>query len=160
MAKYDIENFLSDMATALQDSSTGLNSKITALNTEKNDSLTLAQVSTSAYFLQTLNDAVAQYDPFIFYGVSEVESKGIGPDTAQIYTVQVIITFADKMDPLTGKRLFRYGRALEDFFHSKFDKIGQNRIQKITSLEPVAFTLVNSNEMFRAVGVDLEVVIT
>jgi hypothetical protein len=160
MARYDIENFLSDLLNAMQDGSTGLNAQVTLINAEKNDAIVLASISNSAYFLQTMNDGIAAYDPFLLYGVTKIESEGIGPATSSRYTVQVIVTFVDKQDSEAGKRLFRYSRVLEDFFHSKFDKISQNRVKKITSIEPVEFTLVNSSESFRAVGVDLEVVLT
>jgi hypothetical protein len=160
MARYDIENFLTDLLSAMQDGSTGLNSYITAINSEKNDTLTVPSISNSAYFLQTMNESVAAYDPFILYGVTKIESEGIGPATSSRYTVQVVISFADKQDGTAAKRLFRYSRALEDLFHSKFDKISQNRVKKIISIEPVEWTLVNSSESFRAVGVDLEVVLT
>lgn len=157
MARYDIEDFLDDLLAAMQ---ANLNASITAVNSEKNDSITLAAINNDAYFLQSMNERVANFDPFVFYGYVDPQTKGIGGASAHTYTIQVIITMIDRQDSEASKRIFRYGRALEDLFHSKFDKIGQNRIQKITSLEPVPIVLGNSSDLYRAIGVNLEVALT
>lgn len=152
--RYDIESFLSDVSGFLQ---SNLNTQILAMNSEKNDSLTLAQISSSAYFLQTLNEQVAAYDPFIFYGVQDVKTEGAGPTSRKAYTVNVIVVLSDQgQDSLIAKRLFRYGRVLEDLFEKNWASLGSSVKIKVQSLVPVSFRLANSSDFHRAVGVALD----
>jgi hypothetical protein len=69
--KYDLENLLDDIETVLK---TNLNTKITQLNTEKSDAIVLRSVPSQAYFFETLDQRVANYNPFILYGIEEIET--------------------------------------------------------------------------------------
>lgn len=149
----DIESILSDIETHLK---ANLNTRIAALNTEKNDSIVLKTVSDNAYFFQTLNDSLANYNPFLFYGLANVAGEGIGPGVVKTLTIQVIICIEDRGEDLfIGKRMLRYSRVLEDLFNSGWAKIKPYSTFKINSLVPVALTLMNSQHPYRAVGIDL-----
>lgn len=154
MAKHDIEEVLGDIETFLK---ANLNTEITNLNTEKADSITLATVSSSAYFMQSLNNEIVNHNPFIFYGISQVQSRSIGSATAKTYNIQVVLVIIDGQQVDIGKRLLRYSRVLSDLFERSWDRITKIGIGKfqVTSLEPIAFQLVNSSDAYRAVGVEL-----
>jgi hypothetical protein len=148
MAKYDIESFISDLDTFLK---ANLNTQLTVIDAEKNDGITLPPVGADAYFFQTLNDTVTNYNPFVFYGVDQVEAEGVGPATRRAYSVDVVLCFTDSggdAPNVVVKKLFRYARALEEIFLSNWDKMGRAPKIKVKSLVPVSFKFVNSSEGF------------
>jgi hypothetical protein len=148
--KYDPETYLLAIETFLK---ANLNTEITALNTEKNDSISLKSISTDAYFLQTLNDTVANYNPHILIGLDDIGGSGIGPGTLKTLTFSIIIILEDRGEDLfIGRRMLRYGRVLEDLLNRSFNKIIPHATFIINSLVPIAITTVNSNDPYRAVG--------
>lgn len=152
--KIDIEQHLLAIQARLQSQ---LNTDIAALNTEKNDSCVLKTVSNDAYCLQTLNDKVANWNPFILLGVTDIETlDGLGPATLKRVVFEVVIIVADtELDDFIGQRMLRYGRVLEDLFNRDFAKIIPSANFKVNSLVPVAITAINSNDPYRAVGVQV-----
>lgn len=153
--KRDLENILDDIETLLK---AQYNTKLTAIDTEKADGITLAPVATGAYFMQTLNNTVANFNPFIFYGVEQIEPRdGIGPATASRYLFNIVLALADGgNDPDYARRLFRYSRALQEVFEENFAKISHSSKFRIETLEPVPLKLINSSQPYRAVGVKLD----
>lgn len=154
----DIETLLLRIETYLK---ANLNTAITALNTEKNDSLVLAQVVDDAYFLQSFNQRIANYDPHILIALDDVQGSGIGPGVAKtlVFTVVLILADTNDMDLMIGIRMLRYGRVLEDLFNRGFSKILPSANFKVNSLVPIAFTSLNSNDPYRAVGVEVVTVL-
>lgn len=150
MRQNDPESFLLAIETFLK---SNLNTEIASLNTEKNDAIVLKAISTDAYFLQTLNDKVANYNPYILIGLDDIGSEGTGPSTAKILTFSIIIILQDSIEDLMiGRRMLRYGRVLEDLLNRSFNKIIPHATFRINSLVPIAITSVNSNDPYRAVG--------
>lgn len=158
MAKYDVEQFLNDLATTLQAS---LNTQIDAVTTDKADGMTLKHVdATNAYFLQTLNEKVANYDPFILYGIDKSPTDAIGPTSAKKYSITIVLTLADEgTDLKIVTRLLRYQRAMVEVLEANWDKIGDGLKLKLDELAPVAWTQQNSNANFQSIGVGIEVVL-
>jgi hypothetical protein len=151
--KHDPETYLLAIETFLK---ANLNTEIANLNTEKNDSITLMTIVSDAYFLQTLNDTVANYNPHILIGLDDIGSSGIGPGTVKTLTFSIIIILEDRgEDLLIGRRMLRYGRVLEDLLNRSFNKIIPHATFKINSLVPIAITSVNSNDPYRAVGAQI-----
>src|SRR5687768_5557582 len=108
---YDIESILVDVQALI---SANLNAKITAINTEKNDSITLRSIDSSAYFMD-MDDQSANFDPIVLYAVTGIDGEGIGPVTSKIVTINVAIILSDDgHDMSIIKRMLRYGRALEE----------------------------------------------
>lgn len=156
MARYDIETFCSDLDTFLK---ANLNAKLLQLDSEKNDGITLLPVGASSYFFQTLNDTVTNYNPFIYYGVDQVQTEGIGPATRRAYSIDIVLCFTDSGGDAPGvvaKRLFRYSRALEEIFLENWRSIGSAPKIKLQSLAPVSFKFLNSSDEYRAIGVTLD----
>lgn len=150
---YDSEEYLLAIQSFLQ---ANLNTEIGNLNTEKNDSIVLKTISTDAYFIQTLNDTVANYNPHILISLDDIGGNGIGPGTLKTLTFSLIIILEDRGEDLfIGRRMLRYGRVLEDILNRSFNKIIPHATFKINSLVPIAITSVNSNDPYRAVGAQI-----
>lgn len=152
---YDLEDLLDDVEQVLKDN---FNTKLGQIDTEKNDSIVLAPVSSDeGYFLQTLDGRIANANPIIYYSVADIESVGKGPATGNIYQIEVVLMLRDAIDESNiGKRMFRYSRALKEVFEEQWATIGNGIRLKILSLVPIAFTELNTSQPYRAVGVRLE----
>lgn len=158
MTVYDIEALLGDIETFMK---ANLNTKLTAISTDKNDGISLLPVDSNGYFFQTLNDKVTNYDPFVFYGLQDIDNKGgqagIGPGTEKKYSISVMICVSDTgQDVNITKRVLRYSRALSELFETSWDRVGKSIKLKVQSLVPIPFTDINTSENFRVVGVLLE----
>lgn len=151
----DIEKILDDIDTFLK---ANLNTQIAALNTEKGDSISLTTVDSDSYFYQSLNNKVANADPFVFYGVVDSVSEPAGPVTGVTYTIQVVIAKVDSgNDPDIGKRILRYGRVLKDLFENKWSSVSGSAKFEVSSLQPAGFDgLLNNSAKYRVVGVNLQ----
>lgn len=115
MAQYDIEEILGEVRTFLL---ANLNTQIIALNTEKNDAITLTQVASSAYHLQTLEDRIDVADPIVLYGeAAEPLVVSVAHGVSVEHHVSVWLVLADNgTDSQIVNRLFRYRRVLLDLF--------------------------------------------
>lgn len=150
--KYDIEKLLTDIQALY---AANLNTKIAAINSEKSDSITLATVSSSAYFTD-LMAAQINYDPFILYSVENVASKPQYGMSIEDVTVSVVLVFEDTgQDTSIYNRMLRYGRALKEVIEDNFT-LAENAVKlEVQSLLPVYFKAVDSQEFYRAVGVNI-----
>lgn len=163
MALYkDLESILDEVLSALK---TTLNAKIDAIQTEKSAGdlaagivIDLKHVDDKAYFLQSLNGDIAAFDPFILYGVEDQKTEGNGNATLKIYKINVVLCASDTgQEREIARRMLRYSRALEQTFQGYFAGISYGFKVNIESLTPVQFTLMNSTNDYRAVGVSLEI---
>lgn len=153
MSNYDPETYLLSIQTFLK---ANLNTEIASLNLEKNDTLVLKTISTDAYFLQSFNNTVSNYDPHILIGIDDITGSGIGPGVVKTLTFSIVIIVEDRGEDLfAGVRMLRYGRVLEDLLNRSFNKIIPHATFKINSLVPISITSVNSNDSYRAVGVQI-----
>ncbi len=158
MARLDVETILSSLETILKDN---LNDKITSINEEKDDGITLAQIDKAkGYHLQTLDAEQVTANPFIFYGIEDIQSSGLGPDTINNYTLGITIMLEDSGQDLNvAKRMFRYSRALQETLQDHWSDIRGSVKTVIASLVPIEFKALNSSNITRAVGVQLTVAI-
>lgn len=152
--KYDVERFCADLKTILAAS---LNTKISEINSEKNDSTTLAAVDSNAYFFQELNGRATNFDPFVLYSVEEIQSEGTGPTTSITPTVHVVLVLADggQDTESVAVRMLRYQRALREVFEENWTSNKYGVKLRISSMVPVQFSLMNSANPFRAIGVSV-----
>lgn len=154
---YDIEDILADIKTALTDN---LNTKIAAITTEKNDGITLATVDSNALFMQSLDNEMTNYDPFVFYGITDITTTNAGPYPANEYTIAVFLTVADdgSGEEMTKKAL-RYHRALSESFTEHWNKSAARNKIEISNLAPLEIEMLNTSKEFRAVGIELRTTI-
>lgn len=158
MARLDVETILSSLETILKDN---LNAKITSINEEKDDGIVLSQIdSDKGYILQTLDAEQATANPFVFYGIADIQSEGLGPDTINNYTLGISIIVEDSGQDLNpAKRMYRYSRALQETLQEHWSDIRGSLKTAIASLVPVEFKNMNTSNLCRAVGVQLTVAI-
>lgn len=152
---YDVEDLTDDIKALMV---ANLNTKIAAINAEKADSIVLKTIDDAAYIFQSLDERVMNYDPFVFYGLgASVESEGIGPAGSKMLPIDVAIISFDLNNPDIGKRALRYNRALEEIFLDKWaDFSGNNAKIKVKAPVLIDFTLLNTSDPFRVIGVELE----
>lgn len=157
MTIYDFENLLDDIKTILANN---LNTKIIAINARKNDSISLETVDSAAYFLQTLDAEVINYNPFIVYAVEEVSSEGQGPYTRDELTISVSLVAADtNIDVNMSKRMFRYLTALKEVLQENWTTNNNNAKLKIKGIPPIDLQLLNTTATYRAVTILIKAVL-
>lgn len=157
--RYDAENLMSDVKKILL---TNLNSKIAAIEAEKiaasfPDTGLQPIDSDTGYFEQSWSDNILNVSPAIFYGIEEIQAKGIGPATVETYKLFVEVIVVDSgQDQLTKNRVHRYSRALKEVFEENYDRLPcQGRIQ-VETVRPVSFKLdLNSSEEVKVGGVSI-----
>ncbi len=153
---YGIAEFALDMETFLR---ANLNNKITALNSSYNDSLVLKTVDTNAYFFQGLDDAAANYDPFILHMCENPEvldKAGGGILESYKYTIVLALQMDNEVQQ-QGFVLARYNRALKELIKGNYSKIGTSKKIEITGLETAGFASINGTQKLRVTAVTLEV---
>ncbi len=150
--QYDVESLITDIETLLKNN---LNTKLSAIDTEKNDSIVLKQVNSSAYFWD-LNSSAVNYDPAILIVESDNESEGLGPATKQVITLNVTIIVADKYtDLFIVKRMHRYRRALREVIETNFQRLRGCDNLKIQSLPVISLDDGDGAMSFKAIGINI-----
>lgn len=136
-----------------------LNTKIAEQNSSNSHSLTLKTVDNEAYFFQTMNDAIANYDPFVYYGVSNIQVLDkAGGGVIEEITLHAIICVSDRGEDLQiGRRMLLYREAWKSLIGSGWALINKAVRMDLTSLVPVKFTEINTNAPYRAVGIEMVV---
>lgn len=152
MAKYDVENLLADIKTILVNN---LNTKLAAIDSEKNDGITLKTVAEDAYILQSMDAKSANYNPYILYGVVDIEGEGFGPMTQQILQIQVALVLADFGEQEMGKVMLRYLRALQEVIEDNWTENNNGVKLSISSLVPIDLQNINTSNRYKAVGLDI-----
>lgn len=151
---YDLEAICDDIQAILEEN---LNDKIEEIDNEKGDDIKLKPVNSEAYFFQTLDERVANYDPFILYGLDDMNAEGIGPATAEKPIINVVLSLVDNGQVGSiGKRVLRYQRAIKETLQDHWDQSGQSMKFRVTGLVPVEYRMLNSSNTYRAIGVTIE----
>ena len=128
--KFDLECFIVSVEKHLK---ANLNDKIAEIDAEKNtftpieDQFVTNPVDNEAYIFQSLDNMPVNFDPILFYGISNAPSKGIGPATAVNPMVEISVIKAEEEVKTIGKKLLRYQRALQEIFEENFFKINNVR---------------------------------
>lgn len=152
--KFDIECFLDNLLVFLK---ANLNTKLAAIDAEKGGAIVTPLIDDNAYVFQSLDEMPVNFDPILFYGVSDVKSKSVHSATAKQYFIEVSVIKTVSEVKTIGKQLLRYQRALEEIFEENSFKINNVRQKtEISSLQPISFKLQNEGEQFRAIGIEIE----
>lgn len=152
--RYDVECFIDNLLVFLK---ANLNNKLASIDLEKGGEITTELVDDNAYIFQSLDNMPVNFDPILFYGISDMGSKSIPGASAKIFTVEISVIKTDDESTEIGKKLLRYGRALEEIFEENYFKINNVRPKiEIASLQPVSFKLQNSSNRFKAIGIEIE----
>jgi len=153
MARYDIEQLLRDVDAYLK---AKLPAKITALNSEKNNTISLAQFESGAFFVQSMDRALAAYPRFIFTGLNDVGATPAGPNVAQRCEIHVMVCTSEMGDPSIVWRLFRYQRAIFEVLAEGFSQLKSGMNITVKSMVPVAYQNMDTGEHEKVIGVSME----
>ncbi len=154
MKKLDVETVIKNIELTLKEK---LNLKLIEITTEKNDGITLRPVDDKAYIIQSLDEFPVNFDPALFIGIESINTVGEYSATSKTIRIEVSVILSDPQDGKNFSRLFRYQRAMEETFLESYFTIKNMREKvKVTSLEPVAFKVLNSTTEFKAIGVIIE----
>lgn len=140
-AKYDAEQLMDDVLSIM---TTNLNTEIGNINTNKSGDgkgITLSTIDSSAYFFQTMNETTANVNPFVFYGINEVNlEQGIGPANNESYIVGVMLVLEDNnTDLLIATRMLRYLKALRETFLNNWNDLSNRAKLRVESFAPFQF---------------------
>ena len=150
MAKFDIETLVTNLEAEMK---IQLAARITAINTEKGDSL-LDQISSEAWFAESLDDKAANFKTFVFWFTDSLETRVAGNQFSHDLTLEFDILLVDRQDRQVQKRIYRYRRALAEAIASAWQKVGMGYgYPEIQSLNPVDVRLNNSSTMHKLFGV-------
>ena len=153
MAKYDLEMLLADVKAVMTSS---LNTKLAEIDSEKADAITLATVASGSYFFQTMDAEVANCNPFILYGIEDIETIHIGPYGSKLVTITVYLVLEEGgQEANLSSRMLRYLRALEEIYETDWQTVSNAIKIKKQSLVPFELTRLNDSQPCRAVGIRL-----
>lgn len=154
--KIDIETVLAEVLAIL---TANFNTRLAAITTEKADDITLAAIDSGAYFFQDLNGKTANFNPFVLYQVSSIETSEdeMGHTLTSLRLVVAVVLADEGQDETVARRLFRYGRALREVLEENWELPKSAAKLSIISQVPIAVALTDSSELHRAIGVTLKV---
>jgi hypothetical protein len=156
MARFDFEDILESIKDIM---TSHLNTKITAISAEKSDGIVIPQINANAYFEQDLNEKIANFDPFVVYGIEDIEAVVNGPETAEEVFISVCIVLSDNGRNNMSKIMFRYSRAFQEIFKENWQNTGfSNRIE-ISRFSPVPFNALDDSASYKAIGVIIKTTI-
>ena len=151
--KIDFEQLLDSVQSIL---SSKLSAKLTAITAEKGDSIVLPPVKSEAYFLQSLDEAAVNFDPFIAYGIENIESVSLGSHTAEKIFISVVIVLSDNGRKDINRIMFRYSRALKEIFEENWQIHNSSSKINVSRSTVVPFSALDSSATYKAIGIELE----
>jgi hypothetical protein len=152
MAVYDLEKLSFDLREICK---ANIVAKLLAIDTEKADGVTMQSPHASAYFFQALTKAQAsQYPCFVFFGMDDPISDGLGPMSVEEVELFFIVMLKDTAEnEVYLQRMLRYSRALKEIFQENFNNTPWKNKLKITSVAPVSFQIAGVASTFAGAGV-------
>lgn len=155
--RYDVEQFLDDILGLVK---TNLNIEIASIQAEKDtllgsNNISIKTVENKAYYV-SLDEGVANYDPFVYYGVENdqaIPMEGASAENVQAFFFVVLHNSAS--DAETHRRLLRYTRALKQIMENNFDVISQIGTIKVEAVVPTNFQDMESNTFYKMAGISL-----
>lgn len=152
----DFESILDSVKSIMVNN---LNTKLTSIETEKDDDIVLPEISSSAYFLQSLDEAAANFDPFVAYGIEDIETTSLGPHSAEKLFISAVIVLTDNGRDEINRIMFRYSRALKEIFEENWQLVDSSTKINITRSTVVPFKALDSSATYKAIGIEIEITI-
>lgn len=151
---HDFEELLGNIKTVISDN---FNTELTSITTDKGDGIILPTLHTDAYALQSMNDEVMNHDPFIAYGLSNIETVSNGPQVHEKLFFQVVIVLADGGKKDINRIMFRYARALGKIFEDNWQIVASGTKINVNRSTVVPFESLDSSASYKAVGIEIEI---
>jgi hypothetical protein len=136
------------------------NNKLTEISTEKGDSVELPSVDDEAYAFQTMDNKVINYDPFICYGVEDVENISNQQSSAEDVTYSAVIVLGDNGRQDINRIMLRYSRALKEVFEANWQNYNTGTNIEVSRSTVIPLEALDSSATYKAVGVQLKVVLS
>ena len=148
-----IEDFVYNLQDAMK---ADFSSFIDAVNTERGDTM-LSHFADESYFIQTLDERVANYDQFVIIQAGNPTMNGTERSTSLVtYPISVYMSFDAGTTDTGGKKLYRYLDALVRFMLDKFWEVSLKPF-KILNLDQMALIDIDKSKRVVATGITLEV---
>lgn len=154
MAKHDFEELLESVKQIMVDN---FNTKLLSITAEKGDSLLLPPVTGSAYFLQSMDERASNFDPFILYGIENIETVSIGPQSSEKIFISTVILLADNGRAEINKIMFRYSRAFKEIFEENWQIHNSSSKINVSRSTVVPFEALDSAATYKAIGIEIEI---
>ena len=151
--KYDAEYIVDVILDVVKDN---LNTKLSDISTEKNDSITLADIPSSAYFFNHMpvNNNISS---FVVYGITETEvldNAGMGVLKRYSVDIELVLSgLTNKSRETLERTLMRYTRAIEEVLAENWDNINLTGKLILNQIPAQTFQIEESGELFRVAGV-------
>lgn len=136
-----------------------LNNKLDQISTEKGDSIPLPHIVDSGYYLQSNNDEIINADPFIAYGISDVENESQGPHSIEKLMIHIHVIISERGRSDINRVMFRYSRALKEIFEEHWQMLSPSCRIYVSRLNVVPFESLDGSEQYKAIGIELNITI-
>lgn len=148
---YDLEDMLFEIADMLK---LNLNTQIAAVNAEKDDGIVCEEITENAYAIQSMDDKVMNYSPYVYMNIEALEPEGLGPDTSEAFGILILIVSSAINDKNQVKKVFRYAKALKRTFQLNWNKSTSGGIKlKVQTIPTQDLSLLNTTKQFKTSGV-------
>jgi hypothetical protein len=153
--KYDVERAVSDILEIIK---ANLNDKIDEIQSEKDTLLGSANfsvdhVGADAYF-DSLDERVANYNPFIYYGIENTEVIGEKGATIESMALFFLVVLHNTFeDANISKRVLRYNRALKEIIEENFGQIRDLGGLRVTTLKPADMKDLHTSHFHKVGGI-------
>lgn len=157
MAKFDFESILESVKQIMLDN---FNNKLASITAEKGDGLVLPEVVPNAYFLQSLDESIVNFSPFIAYGIVDIETTSLGHTSAEKIIISALIILDDNGRDNINKVMFRYSRAFKEIFEENWQIVASSTRINVTRTTAVPFESNDSSITYKATGIELEITLS
>lgn len=152
--RHDFEQILDEVKAIMI---ANFNTKLTQITTDKGDSIVLPPVDTDAYFLQSLDEEAVNFDPFVAYGIEDIESNSNGHLTSEKIFITVAVVLVDNGRNDINRIMFRYSRALKEIFEENWQNHNTSTKINVNRSTVVPFQALDSSATYKAIGIEIEV---
>lgn len=158
MAKFDVESFADHFIALFQSK---LSAKISAINTEKNDGIVIADITSAQYF-SDMNEQINNYDEIIYYGFPSIvatasHAGGVSEEISMSFEVLIPCPEGGLID---NKKIMRYTRALKEVALENARANASISDLKIETFSPVVLQSNQNSPLMKAGGIMITGVIT
>jgi len=160
--KYDAERLITDLLDLFK---TNLNSRITKIQAEKQtllgaNNFDVPQIDDAAWF-DALDDRVANFNPYIYYGLNDNTVIEIASAESSDLTAFFTVVLAnDGNDPLISRKMLRYIRALQEISSRHFGDIAEASSLIVTTITPKDLKDLDTGTFHKIGGVAIKTAIS
>lgn len=156
--KADLEFTFNNIIQVAKDN---ISAKIAEIQAEKTSLLgannfDLKDVDSTA-FLDQLDETVANYDPFVYYGISNISVESQQGASASNIEMFIMVCFHNTFEDSNAyKRALRYTRVLREIYEANYKKIKGIDGLKVSEVAPENTKLQDGNGFYKVGGIVLQ----